>query len=1058
MARTRLECSPTLLDQVCDRLAWRSRRPGRRGARPSRGLGFEYCEPRNMLAAGSIGGVKYNDPMDLGLGQPGNTPPAGSTPLGGVTINLYQDNGSNTFNPGDPLIGTQVTNALTGAYDFTGLADGRYYVQEVVPAGSTQTGPTTPATYYTVDIIDGASYSATTMTVDDFNIPNPADTYFINALNPNPTLLKESGSTSDIIGGFRDVLINVLGTANPISAEGYVGMSGGQGTFNLGTATSAPGSEATLQYSGSGSEMLVAGNLTNAMALTSTDLTDGGLNNGLRFDFDFLQSPNADVDEEITATSAGGTATFSGTIPQNTGNFSAFVPFSSFATTGTFTFSNITSLKISFNSIGTPDVDFELNRIDTADQTNTGFNFSNFTAPALSIIKTDSAGGSSVTNAQGNVLPGQLLTYTVTVSNAGPGSVTGASVTDPLPASFTSGTYTSVLHGGATDSTPSGSGNISDSVTLPSGASIVYTVIGTVSHSATAAFTNTATVTPPNGTPINAPDTDNPIVLSIIKTDSAGGSSVTNAQGNVLPGQLLTYTVTVGNAGPGSVTGASVTDPLPASFTSGTYTSALHGGATDSTPSGSGNISDSVTLPSGASIVYTVIGTVSPSATLAFTNTATVTPPNGTPINAPDTDNPIVLSIIKTDSAGGSSVTNAQGNVLPGQLLTYTVTVSNAGPGSVTGASVTDPLPASFTSGTYTSVLHGGATDSTPSGSGNISDSVTLPSGASIVYTVIGTVSPSATLAFTNTATVTPPGGTPINAPDTDNPIVLSIIKTDSAGGSSVTNAQGNVLPGQLLTYTVTVSNAGPGSVTGASVTDPLPASFTSGTYTSVLHGGATDSTPSGSGNISDSVTLPSGASIVYTVIGTVSHSATAAFTNTATVTPPNGTPINAPDTDNPIVLSIIKTDSAGGSSVTNAQGNVLPGQLLTYTVTVSNAGPGSVTGASVTDPLPASFTSGTYTSVLHGGATDSTPSGSGNISDSVTLPSGASIVYTVIGTVSHSATAAFTNTATVTPPNGTPINAPTPITRSCCRSSRPTAPAAAASPTRKATCCPASF
>ncbi len=328
----------------------------------------------------------------------------------------------------------------------------------------------------------------------------------------------------------------------------------------------------------------------------------------------------------------------------------------------------------------------------------------------------------------------------------------------------------------------------------------------------------------------------------------------------MLPGQLLTYTVTVSNAGPGSVTGASVTDPLPASFTSGTYTSVLHGGATDSTPSGSGNISDSVTLPSGASIVYTVIGTVSPSATLAFTNTATVTPPNGTPINAPDTDNPIGISIIKIDSAGGSSVTNAQGNVLPGQLLTYTVTVSNAGPAGVTGASVTDPLPASFTSGTYTSVLHGGATDTTPSGSGNISDSVTLPSGASIVYTVIGTVSPSATAAFTNTARVTPPGGTPINAPDTDNPIVLSIIKTDSAGGSSVTNAQGNVLPGQLLTYTVTVSNAGPGSVTGASVTDPLPAAFTGGTYTSVLHGGATDSTPSGSGNISDSVTLPSGA------------------------------------------------------------------------------------------------------------------------------------------------------------------------------------------------------
>ena len=43
----------------------------------------------------------------------------------------------------------------------------------------------------------------------------------------------------------------------------------------------------------------------------------------------------------------------------------------------------------------------------------------------------------------------------------------------------------------------SGSGNISNTVTLPVGSSITYTVTGTVAATATGAITNAATVTAP---------------------------------------------------------------------------------------------------------------------------------------------------------------------------------------------------------------------------------------------------------------------------------------------------------------------------------------------------------------------------------------------------------------------------------------------------------------------------------------------------------------------------------------------------------------------------------
>jgi uncharacterized repeat protein (TIGR01451 family) len=59
-------------------------------------------------------------------------------------------------------------------------------------------------------------------------------------------------------------------------------------------------------------------------------------------------------------------------------------------------------------------------------------------------------------------MPGQTLTYTVVVSNTGTSNVTGATVTDPIPADLTSDTWTATPSGGATGYSPSGTGNIDD--------------------------------------------------------------------------------------------------------------------------------------------------------------------------------------------------------------------------------------------------------------------------------------------------------------------------------------------------------------------------------------------------------------------------------------------------------------------------------------------------------------------------------------------------------------------------------------------------------------------
>lgn len=97
----------------------------------------------NKLVSGSISGNKYFDCCGDGLTSDDNG-------MGGVTIKLFRDvnnDGQLTSGDGGP-IATTVTSNGTGAYSFTGLAAGNYFVQEVTPSGFVRTAPTNSDKYY----------------------------------------------------------------------------------------------------------------------------------------------------------------------------------------------------------------------------------------------------------------------------------------------------------------------------------------------------------------------------------------------------------------------------------------------------------------------------------------------------------------------------------------------------------------------------------------------------------------------------------------------------------------------------------------------------------------------------------------------------------------------------------------------------------------------------------------------------------------------------------------------------------------------------------------------
>ncbi|WP_346288678.1 IPTL-CTERM sorting domain-containing protein [Zoogloea sp.] len=570
------------------------------------------------------------------------------------------------------------------------------------------------------------------------------------------------------------------------------------------------------------SSLSIANGATFWIRWTDSDAT--GADDGLAVD-DFALTPNSapvppnlSINDVSLLEGHSGTTTFTFTVSLSTPAGAGGVTFdiatadgAAVSSSGDYTARSLTSQTI---PAGSSTYTFSVSVAgDTAVEVNETFfvNVTNVTGAVVTdgqgqgtIVNDDIEADLSITKTDGvtTVMPGASVTYTIIASNAGPGNAPGTVVADTFPATFT-GSWTCVGAGGGS-CTASGSGSISDTVNLPAGASVTYTVSGTVGAGATGTLSNTATVAAGVGVtdPIpgnnSATDTDTLVQqadLSITKTDGVATAS---------PGGSVTYTITASNAGPGNAPGSTVADTFPAILT-GSWTCVGAGGGT-CTAAGSGSIHDTVNLPAGGSVTYTVSATIGAGATGTLSNTATVsvsggvTDPNPANNSATDTDtlSPRAdLSITKTDG-----VTTAA----PGGSVTYTITASNAGPSNAPGSTVVDTFPAILT-GTWTCVGAGGGT-CTAAGSGSINDTVNLPAGGSVTYTVSATISAGATGTLSNTATVSAAGGVTDPNPGNNAATDSDALVARTALLSNIPTRQGGVTASLAVSGCSTISRA----------------------------------------------------------------------------------------------------------------------------------------------------------------------------------------------------------------------------------------------------------
>lgn len=629
----------------------------------------------------------------------------------------------------------------------------------------------------------------------------------------------------------------------------------------------------------------------------------------------------------------------------------------------------------------------------------------------------------------GTPVAGGTVPYTLTVTNLGPSDSSGPIVvTDTLPTGFglqAGSAQLSVAGGTATAATPAVSGQtltwtVGDATSsLAPGATIVVTFTATVDATVPAGtYDNVGAVDGPDDpNPANDTSTDpTPLTtsadLSIVKTAAAGPPYI--------PGQSVTYTVTVTNAGPSVARDVAVSDAVPAGMTvtamSGTDWTCDTPTATCTRP----------VLPVGTSAITVTAALAAsvPNGT-ALTNTATVSSSTPDPTPGDHSDDETVrvsawadLTLVKTAvDAGGAPITTA----VAGTQTRFLLQVTNAGPSDAVGPlTIVDTLPAGFT---FVSVADGAAAWTCVAGSGTPSQvtcttTAGLPAGASATaLTLLVGIDPAQpTGSSTNAARVSSPTTDLTPSNNTDDAVLaiervadLSVVKSHDPG---------DVRIGDPLTFAIEVRNDGPSEATAVTVTDTLPAgmAYTDAGATDPLWTVAADPVaPDGTTVVTATLAgaLAAGATApVLEITATVDASAYASVTNTAEVTATEPDPDPTDNvSDDPVTvpplasLVVTKTIAAPLQVGSDAE----------FVITVRNDGPTEDPGpVVVSDSLPngLAFRSASSAHATCGNAGDTVTC---TLSDPLAVGETARIMVRVA--VQYAAYPETTNTATVTSP-----------------------------------------
>ena len=392
------------------------------------------------------------------------------------------------------------------------------------------------------------------------------------------------------------------------------------------------------------------------------------------------------------------------------------------------------------------------------------------------------------------VIAGNNLTYSIAVTNNGPGTATNTTATLLVPAGvlFVSASSSQGTYAEGAGAVTFNLGRIGPRGTATMTVVALPTVAGTIYSSASVSSEQ------PDFSPLNnsviLPTRVNPATADLAVTMAAAPSPA-------LIGGTLTYSVTVTNYGPSSATGITVTNAFPAGLTLHSAT----GSRGTFTTVGNVVFWNLSGLTSGAGAAATITATPTVQGTL--TATTTVAGGQFDPITANNTAS--VATVIGPASDLALGLVGNPNPVVTGSNITYAISVTNFGPSDATSVTVNDALPASVT------VL---ATTPTQ-GSISISNSTllwnlgTVPGGAKATLTIVAATTTNGTLSATATVIGAQADPNPANNSATVMTVATAPFTSIVAAGATLTYesgpTNGAIDVGETVTVSLRLANAG---------------------------------------------------------------------------------------------------------------------------------------------------------------------------------------------------------------------------------------------------------
>ena len=535
-------------------------------------------------------------------------------------------------------------------------------------------------------------------------------------------------------------------------------------------------------------------------------------------------------------------------------------------------------------------------------------------SPDFSITKSLTNEG---TGENGAFKAGETAKFDITVTNNSKFDIENVTVSDILNGG--TGAVQIVANGNAYSINENGTAEIAK---LAKGEDVVVKAEYTVTQAdvdAQGTITNTATVKAPDTDPTESGEVTVPVekvkpAVTVTKKITEGTSG-NGADGTYKAGDVAHYTITVTNTGNVTLENIPVNETLPgATFdTTGTDTASIAKLA----PQESAALAASYTVTQADVDKGEVINNV---ATAKAPGTEEPTPSEPTPIT-PEKKNPEVTVTKKITE--GTAGTGLNGTYKAGEVVHYTITVTN------TGNVTLEDIPVNET-------LAGATFDTTGTDTASIAKLEPQESASLAASYKVTQADVNKGEVINNIATATAPGTeepTPSNPtptyPEPKNPAVT--VKKEITQGTGGTGEDGTYKAGEVAHYTITVTNNGNVTLENIPVEETLP-------------GATFDTTGTAAESIDklepqQSVTLAASYTVTQTDVNkgeVINNIAAATVPGTTNPVPSNPTPVT-PETKNP-ALTVAKAVKEGTKG-TGENGTYKAGDVAQYTITVTNSG-----------------------------------------------------------------------------------------------------------------------